>query len=289
MKKNNTTKGRSFRSYISTTISISLVLFLIGLLSLLLLNANRLSDYVQEHIGFTLELHDNASDSDVLRLQKRLSSSDFVRESIYVTKDQAAEKLAQELGENFVDFLGFNPLYSSLELKLHAEFMNAEQLLLIEKQLLEYSEVKNVYYHRDLVQIINNNVHKAGLFLLSFSGLLLFIFTALINNTVRISMHNQRFNINTMKLVGATHAFIRKPFIKQSVITGIIGSLIAIAFILLSLLSYQNSLDIAFQINSSQSTIITFVIILILGIVISSASTYFSVNKYLRMKYEELF
>ncbi|MFV0555401.1 MAG: cell division protein FtsX [Mangrovibacterium sp.] len=289
MKKNKPSGFRIFRAYFTSTISISLVLFLVGIMSLILLNASRLSDYVQEHIGFTLVLQDNVNNADVLRLQKLISASNYVKESTYVDKEQAAKKLSEELGENFVQFLGFNPLFSSVELKLHAAYMNPDNLLMIEKELLEYPEVKDVYYQRDLVEVITQNVSKASLFLLSFTALLLFIFTALINNTVRISMHNQRFSINTMKLVGATHAFIRKPFIRQGFLSGIMGALIAIVFILLTLLSYQNNLDVAFQINTLDSTIITIAIIFIFGILIATASTFFAVNRFLRMKYEELF
>lgn len=281
-------KIRIFKSHITSTISIALVLFLVGLMSLLILNASRLSDYIQEHIGFTLVLQDDAQESDVLRLQKLLSATPYVKSSEYISKDQAAKKLSAELGEDFVEFLGFNPLFSSVELKIHAEYMNSENLLELEHTFLEYPEVKDVYYQRDLVNVINQNVNKIGAVLLGFTLLLLFIFTALINNTVRISMHNQRFSINTMKLVGATHAFIRKPFLRQSLISGVIGALIAITTLLSILLSYQN-LDIAFQINNTSSTVITMLLILIFGVLIATSSTFFSVNKYLRMKYEELF
>ncbi|MFV0366747.1 MAG: cell division protein FtsX [Mangrovibacterium sp.] len=289
MKTTKPSRFQVFRSYFTSTISISLVLFLVGLMSLLVLNASRLSDYVQERVGFTLMLHDNVNDADVLRLQKVLSAGPYVKESVYVDKDEAAQKLSAELGENFVQFLGFNPLFSSLELKLYAEYMKSDRLPVLEKEFLEYPEVKDVYYQRDLVKVINDNVGKVSIFLLSFTALLLFIFTALINNTVRISMHNQRFTINTMKLVGATHAFIRKPFIRQSFASGVIGALIAIVFIMVTLLSYQNNLNVAFQINTIDSTLTTIGILLLFGIIISVSSTYFSVNRYLRMKYEELF
>lgn len=288
-KKNHSSGTRSFRSYITSTVSISLILFLVGLMSLLILNANRLSSYVQEHIGFTLALQNEVNDADVLRLQKLLSAKPYVKESEYIDKEQAAQKLEKELGEDFVRFLGFNPLFSSLELKLHAEYMKPDHLLVLERELLSYPEVKDVYYQRDLVKVIHENVAKVNLLLFVFALLLLFVFTALINNTVRISMHNQRFTINTMKLVGATHAFIRKPFLRQSVFFGIVGALLAIASILLMLLVFQNSLDITLQINSWSSMVITIVVILIFGLLISLSSTYFSVNKYLRMKYEELF
>ncbi|MFV0522358.1 MAG: cell division protein FtsX [Mangrovibacterium sp.] len=289
MKRNKQSTFRVLRSYVTSTVSISLVLFLVGLMSLLISNTNRLSDYVQEHIGFTLILQDSVNDADVLRLQKKLSATPYVKESEYINKDQAAQKLSADLGEDFVQFLGFNPLFSSIELKIRPKYMTPEYLPVLEQVFLDYAEVKNVNYQQDLVEVIHDNVQKLGLFLLSFTLLLSIIFIVLINNTIRISMHNQRFTINTMKLVGATHSFIRKPFIHRSLLSGIIGALIAIVLILLLLLSYQDNLNIAFQINTIDSTVITIGVILIFGSLIATVSTYFSVNKYLHMKYEELF
>ncbi len=288
-KKAKKPKAKVLQSYITSTISITLVLFLVGLMSLLMLNANRLSEYIQEHIGFTLVLHDDVKESEVLRLQKQLSSTSYVKESEYVDKDTAAKKLSAELGEDFVDFLGFNPLFSSVDIKVYADYMQEDSLLVLEKAFIEYPQVKDVFYQRDLVKVINSNVRKITLFLLTFTLLLVFIFTALINNAVRLLMYNQRFLINTMKLVGATHEFIRKPFMRQSIISSIIGALLANLAMMGLVLSYESNLNIAFEINTLSSTVITFSIIVIFGIVISSISTYFAVNKYLRMKYEELF
>ncbi len=288
-KKAKKPKAKVLQSYITSTISITLVLFLVGLMSLLMLNANRLSEYIQEHIGFTLVLHDDVKESEVLRLQKQLSSTSYVKSSEYVDKDTAAKKLSAELGEDFVDFLGFNPLFSSVDIKVYADYMQEDSLLVLEKAFIEYPQVKDVFYQRDLVKVINSNVRKITLFLLTFTVLLVFIFTALINNAVRLLMYNQRFLINTMKLVGATHEFIRKPFMRQSIISSIIGALLANLAMMGLVLSYESNLNIAFEINTLSSTVITFSIIVIFGIVISSISTYFAVNKYLRMKYEELF
>jgi len=291
MKKKRPTrlKRRLFRSYITATISITLVLFLVGLMSLLVLNAGRLSDYVREHVGFTLVLQDNVRDVEVLRLQKMLSATPYVKSTEYVNKEDAAVTLANDLGEDFVDFLGFNPLFSSLDVKLYAPYMDSDSLLVLEKNFLEYPQVKEVYYQRDLVRVINNNVRRISLFLIVFALLLLFIFTALINNTIRISIYSQRFVINTMKLVGATRSFIRKPFLWKSITYGLIGGLIANITILLLIYSYQKDFKEILDIRQLDTVGLTFIVVLLFGVLISGLSTYFAVNKFLRLKFDELY
>ena len=291
MKKKRPTrlKRRLFRSYITATISITLVLFLVGLMSLLVLNAGRLSDYVREHVGFTLVLQDNVRDVEVLRLQKMLSAKPYVKSTEYVNKEDAAVTLANDLGEDFVDFLGFNPLFSSLDVKLYAPYMDSDSLLVLEKNFLEYPQVKEVYYQRDLVRVINNNVRRISLFLIVFALLLLFIFTALINNTIRISIYSQRFVINTMKLVGATRSFIRKPFLWKSITYGLIGGLIANITILLLIYSYQKDFKEILDIRQLDTVGLTFIVVLLFGVLISGLSTYFAVNKFLRLKFDELY
>lgn len=181
-----------------------MVLFLLGLLVLILLNAGRLSEYVREKIGFTLVLHDDLREAEVKQLQRKLSVAPFVKETRYIDKEQAAQELTKELGEDFTGFLGFNPLFSSIEVKLFAPYTSSDSLAVLEKDLLSFPQVKEVFYQRSLVSVINDNVQKVGFFLLVFSGLMLFVFVMLINNTIRISIYSQRFIINNMLLVGAT-------------------------------------------------------------------------------------
>ncbi|RKD92585.1 cell division protein FtsX [Mangrovibacterium diazotrophicum] len=291
MKKKRPTKlrRRLFRSYITATISITLVLFLVGLMSLLVQNAGRLSDYVREHVGFTLVLQDDVRDVEVLRLQKMLSATPYVKSTEYINKEDAAVTLANDLGEDFVDFLGFNPLFSSLDVKLYAPYMDTDSLVVLEKNFLQYPQVKEVYYQRDLVRVINNNVRRISLFLMIFALLLLFIFTALINNTIRISIYSQRFVINTMKLVGATRSFIRKPFLWKSIAYGLIGGLIANITILLLIYSYQKDFKEILDIRQLDTVGLTFIVVLVFGVLISGLSTYFAVNKFLRLKFDELY
>ncbi|KOH43982.1 cell division protein FtsX [Sunxiuqinia dokdonensis] len=282
-------KRRLIKSYLTSTISITLVLFLVGMMSLLILNAGRLSDYVREHVGFTLVLNDDVREVEILRLQKILSATDYVKDSKYVNKEEAAEQLTKELGEDFVGFLGFNPLFSSLDIKLHAEYMQQDSLAILENNFLAYPQVNEVYYQRDLVRIINENVKRISLFLMVFSVLLLFIFSTLINNTIRIAIYSQRFIIHTMKLVGATRSFIRRPFIVKNIGYGILGALLANLSILGLIYSYRQDFEGVLDPQQVGTIGLVFGIVLVFGILISWLSTYFSVNKYLRIRYDELF
>ena len=208
---------------------------------------------------------------------------------MYIDKAAAAVELSKDLGEDFTGFLGYNPLFSSIDVKLFAEYTNPDSLLLIEKEFLEFPQVKEVYYQKNLVSIINKNVNKITLFLLIISALLLFIFIALINNTIRISIFSERFTINTMQMVGANNSFIRKPFIIQSLIWGIYGALIANLFILGGIYTYKKELSGIISYEDLSTVGFVFVFVFLMGIFISTISTYFAVNKFLRMKFDELF
>ena len=229
-----------FSSYFSTTLSISLVLFLFGLLGILMINANRLTNYVMENLGVTLILKDSTREVDILKLQKNLEAAQFIKSTRFVDKQTAADDLKKELGEDFVDFLGYNPLLSSVDVKVHAEYANPDSLSLLEARFLKYPEVQEVYYQRDLVKQLNSNVKKLSLIILVLSVLMFTIFIALINNTIRLSIYSKRYLINSMQLVGATRSFIRFPFIVKSVVHGIYGAIIACVFLLIIFFSYQS-------------------------------------------------
>jgi cell division transport system permease protein len=282
-------KKRIFKSYVTSTVSIAMILFLIGVLGIVLLNAERLAKYVRENIGFTLVLNDNLQESEIADLQKALKKTEFVKSVEYIDKETAAARLKEELGEDFTGFLGYNPLLSSIDVKLVADYANAEKLAVMEKKFMEYPQVKEVLFQRDMVNIINENVKKIGIVLILFSGLLLFIFSALINNTIRISIYSQRFIINTMLLVGATDRFIRAPFMKRSLRFGIIGALAANILLFILMFSYSQELKGIVDMQDFQIFGIVFVVVFLLGILISWSSTYFAVNKFLRLKFDELF
>ena len=282
-------KKRIFNSWITSLISISLVLIMIGLLGLIIINATKLSEYVREKIGFTLVLHDNIKEVEIDRLQKVLNAGDFVKSTRYINKETAAKELTEDLGEDFTGFLGYNPLFASLEVKLYAKFTHPDNLLILEKEFLEYPQIKEVYYQKNLVTVINQNVSRISIILIIISGLLTFIFVVLINNTIRISVYSQRFTINTMQMVGATDSFIRKPFLLQSVFMGIYGALIANVLILLGIYSYKKELTGIISANDISTLGAVFLLVLAFGLTISVFSTYIAVNKFLKLKFDELF
>lgn len=270
-------------------VSISLVLIMLGTLGLMLINAGRLSDYVREKIGFTLVLKDNIKEVEIIQLQKALNATNYVKSTRYIDKEAAAKELIQELGENFTEFLGYNPLFASIDVKLFARYTNNDSLKVIEQKFLKYPEVKEVYYQKNLITVINQNVRKISIVMLVLSALLIFIFVALINNTIRISIYSQRFTINTMQMVGAENSFIRKPFLQRSMFWGVYGALVANLVILSGFYTYKKELT---GIISTDDIIIAgfvFIMVVLLGMFISLFSTWFAVNKFLRLKFDELF
>lgn len=280
---------RVLNSWMTSLISISLVLVMLGTLGLMLINARQLSEYVREKIGFTLVLNDDVKDVGLARLQKVLSAQAFVKSINYIDKEAAAKELAENLGEDFTGFLGYNPLFASLEVKLFANYTNPDSLVVLEKRFLEYPQVKEVYYQKNLVTVINENVRKISILLIVVSGLLTFIFVALINNTIRISVYSQRFTINTMQMVGAGNSYIRKPFLQQGLFLGVYGALVANAIILVAISSYEKALQGIVSLSEFQPIIVVFALVTVFGILISLLSTYFAVDKFLRLKFDEMF
>lgn len=288
--KTHIASGRKLRSsYITTTISIALVLFLLGIIGLLMLNAQRLSSYVKENIGFTILIKDNAREAEVKRLEKLLSTSPFIKQTQYVDKDRAADELKNELGEDFVEFLGYNPLLSSIDVKLFAEYANPDSLVKVEEVILEFPQVKEVIYQKNLIHLVHQNVKRIALVLSGFALLLLLIAVALINNTIRLSVYSKRFIIRTMQLVGATKSFIRRPILWGSVLHGFVGAVLAIS--LLAVLIYFSSQELAGVIgfNNMDLILVLFGIVIALGIFITLLSTYFAVNKYLNLRTDDLY
>jgi cell division transport system permease protein len=288
--KNEKYSHRKIRSsFFSTIVSLSLVLFVLGLLGLVLLNARKLSDYVKENIGLSIILKDSIKEADFMLLKKQLDIEPFVKKATFVTKDQAAESLKKDLGEDFVKFLGYNPLLSSFEIKLNADYANADSLSAIEKKLMLNNNVKEVYYQKSLVNVINDNVRKIGIVLLSFCLLLSIIAIALINNTIRLYIYSKRFIIRTMQLVGATRAFISRPFIVKSVWNGFYSSLITIAMLMGLIYTAQSSFPELIELSDVKLFIQLFMMIILAGTGITFLSTYFAVKKYLKIQTDDLY
>lgn len=283
------TKWRLRSSYLSSIISNTLVLFMLGVLMLLVFNAKRLSDYVKENIGFSVILFDDVREVDASFLRKTLDASSYVRTTEYVSKEQAARELQEELGEDFIGFLGYNPLSSSIEVRLRAEYANPDSIKKIEEELMSYRPVKEVFYQKSLVNLVNENVQKLSVIILVFSGLMFFVAIVLINNTIRLSVYSKRFIINTMKLVGATWAFIRKPFLLKGIAHGFYASILAIG--LLSGVIYFVQQEFYEVINFGQVELLTIIfgLVIVVGVLINLVSTFLAVSKYLRLKVDELY
>jgi len=276
-------------SYFTSTLSITLLLILLGVIGLLILNTKRLSDYVRENIVFKVILNDNIREVDIFRIQKSLDSRPYVKETEYITKEAASEQLKTDLGEDFVEFIGHNPLLPSIEVKFLASYANNDSIAHIENDLKEFDEIKEVYYQKNLIHAVNENVKKITLLVLVFSGFLLLIAIALINNTIRLAIYSRRFLIRTMQLVGATANFIRRPFLYTSIIQGIIGALFAIMFLIGLIYFIQNQMEGIISLTDFRILGILFGIVLLLGVFINWFSTYAAVTKYLYLKTDKLY
>lgn len=274
---------------VTTVISITLVLFLMGLMGMIILHAGKVSDYVKENIGFSVMVKDGIRESAVVELKKSLDREPYVKSSEYIPKERAAQMLEEELGEDFVGFLGYNPLLSSIELRLKAAYTQQDSLARIEQQLLLLPQVKEVFYQKSLVDMINRNLERISFILLGFSLILLFIAIVLINNTIRLSIYAKRFIIRSMQLVGATESFIRKPFLYRSVMHGLLSSFIAIGMLMIFIYFSIEQLPELAELQDWLLLAILAGIIILLGVLISWASTWISVRKYLRIKTDLLY
>jgi cell division transport system permease protein len=288
-KRDNVIRRRLRASYATSVISISLVLYMLGLVGLLLLNTKKLSDYVKENIGFSVFLQDDIKEVEIFGLQKVLDSRHYVKETAYITKEQAVRDFQKEWGEDFEDFLGFNPLPASIDVKLYAPYANPDSISVIEKDILTYAGVRDVVYQKDLIYKVNNNVRKISLSILAFSFLLFLIALTLINNTIRLSVYAKRFIIRTMQLVGAQHQVIRRPFLYQSFYYGSLAAVIAIGLLIGTMIIAERQLEGLFSIKDYRISGILFSMVFIIGIFLTWISTLFSVNRYLSMTTDELY
>jgi cell division transport system permease protein len=289
MARNSYYNRKIHTSNITTVISITLVLFMMGLLGLLILHARILSDYVKENIGFSIMIKDNVKESGIFELQKKLDLQPFVKSTEYIPKEKAAVELKKELGEDFIGFLGYNPLLPTIDLRLKAGYANLDSVARIERRLVMNPEVKEVFYQKSLIEMVNQNIEQISLILLGFSLVLLFISIALINNTIRLSVYSKRFIIRSMQLVGATRGFIRRPFIWRGILNGFISSILAIGLLIVVVYFALQEVPELLQLENVLMYAILVVFILILGIVISWFSTYFAVRRFLNMKTDYLY
>ncbi len=275
--------------YVSTVISIALVLLMTGLLGLILIHAKNLSNYVKENIVLNIIVNEGSKEVDIIALQKSLENDPNVLKSQYVSKELAARNLTNDLGEDFVDFLGYNPLLSSIDVYLNAEYANNANIQTFSNQLSKNPLVKEVIYQKSLVDMVNQNIRLIGIVILAFAVTLLVIAVALINNTISLAIYSQRFLIKSMQLVGATKGFIRKPFVTYGIIHGMLAGLIAIILLLAALYLAQQQIPELVILRNWFEFSMVFIAVIGIGVLISGLSTYFAVNKYLRQKIYDLY
>jgi cell division transport system permease protein len=275
--------------YISTIFSIALVLLMLGMLGLILVHAKNLSKYVKENIVLNIIVDEGAKETDVLQFQKELDANPAIKQTLYVNKELAARNLTKDLGEDFVNFLGYNPLLSTVDVYLKADYANNKSIEALKAQISKNPVVKEVIYQSSLIDMVNKNINAISLVILAFAAILMLISIALINNTIRLAIYSQRFLIKSMQLVGATRNFIRRPFVLIAALHGLIAAIIAI-IILLGVLYYAQQ-EIPEIIILRNYTEFGFVLLFLVGvgIFITAISTSFAVSKYLRHKIYDLY
>ena len=286
-----TKKPNSFfnMQFITSSISTALVPLLLGMVVFFVLSANNLSNYVRENIGFTVLVSDDMKEPEALKFQKTLNEKAYVKESAYISKEQALKEQTEAMGTDPAEFLGYNPFTASIEIKLNAEYANSDSIVWIEKEILANKKVMEVNYPQDLLDSVNQNLQKVSLFLLGLAGLLTLISFALINNTIRLAIYSKRFLIHTMKLVGASWGFIRRPFLLRNMWIGILAGLLADAILMAMasmLVKYEPEL---IEIVTPQTMLIVMTSVFVFGLAITSFCAYISINKYLRMKASALY
>ncbi|MBS1651052.1 MAG: hypothetical protein JSU07_03490 [Bacteroidetes bacterium] len=282
-------KSNFFTSGLTVVISLALVLFMLGALGLLVINASTLVTHFKEDVGFQIYLKDTATNAQTELLIQEVSSAKFAKIVTYITKEQAAGKLKQDLGEDFISFLGVNPLLNSIDIKLNSAYANSDTLKNVEKIIMQKPFVKEVFYQRDLVDALNKNTKAIAMFILIFSGALLIVAIALINNTIRLSIFSQRFIIRTMYLVGATKLFISKPFVFKGIRQGVIAGILAAALLTALFILLIRFIPELLAMQNENILIILFFAIILLGIIISALSALLSVRKYLSLKTSDLY
>ena len=289
-KKDSKKYSRRIRSsYITSIISISLVLLLLGIVGLLVINGRNIKKQVMESIGFNVILKENVKEADIYQLQKILDAREYILSTEYITKEEAALETEQMLGEDFIRFLGYNPLPPSIRVRLHQPWANPDSVMMIEQDLVKYNSIEEVYYKKSLLYAINENIRQITLVILGFSILLTLISVTLINNTIRLSIYSKRFIINTMQLIGATQRIIRRPFLLRGAASGFTGSMIALALLFGLVYLLQEEFEGVISFRDYDMMAILALGVILMGVVINWISTFFAVNKYLNIKTDKLY
>lgn len=291
MKNKNKNNAVSYfdMQFITSSISTTLVLLLLGLVVFFVLAAHNLSIYVRENINFSVLVSDEMKESDIIKLQKRLNKEDFVKETEYISKEQALKEQTEAMGTDPEEFLGYNPFTASIEIKLHSDYANSDSIAKIEKLIKKETNIREVLYQRELVDAVNENIRTISLVLLALAVVLTFISFALINNTIRLAIYSKRFLIHTMKLVGASWSFIRRPFLYRNIWSGVLAAVMANAVLMGTaywLVTYEPEL---IRVITPEVMLLVSGAVFVFGITITFLCAYLSINKYLRMKASTLY
>jgi len=282
-------KRRLRSSYFSVVISIALVLFLIGVLGLIVIKTTSITEHFKEKVSMTIFLKDNAKNKDVEILKAELKKTDYTKSVTYISKKEAAKKYSEDIGEDFVEFLGNNPLKNAIDISLKSEFVTPEKMVDIEKNLSIRSIVSEVVYDKPLIDLLTKNISRLSFWMLLFSGLFTLIAVVLINSSIRLSVYSKRFTIKTMQMVGATKGFIRVPFIWKSVQLGIFGAFVAIAGLIAFAYYIDQTIPELDMFENYEMLGLLFAVIVGLGILITWISTFFATQRFLNLRTEELY
>ncbi len=282
-------KRRLISSYFSVVISISLVLFLLGLLGLLVLNTKKVADHFKEKIALTIYLKDTAKEVEIKQLEKTLALAEYTKSTTFISKDEAAEEHSKDIGENFMDFLGYNPLQNSIDVYLKADFVDSAKIEEISGSITKKNFVDEVIYDKPLISLLNDNIKRISFWVLLISGLFTFIAVLLINSSIRLSVYSKRFIIKTMQMVGATKKFIRKPFVWKSVRLGMIGAAVALIGVSIVLYYINETFPELALLDDEILLIILFLGVFGIGVVITWISTFFATQRFLNLRTDELY
>lgn len=286
---NKIMRRRLVNAYLSSVVSISLVLLLVGIAAMLLVNAGSVSDYFKENMQVTVMMKDTVSEEDALDYQVRLEKARYIRNTVFVSKEQGRREMADMLGDDFLDVFETSPIPVSIDVTLKADYVSADSLEMVKNEIAKSPLVDEVVYQTSLVDALNANLSRISMVMGVFIALLLFISYVLINNTVRLNVFARRFTIHTMKLVGATRSFIRAPFLVQAAFQGVFSAFIAIIGLVVIMYFLRSGFEQLFEIFRLDLLLSVFGIVLAAGLVICITSTWFVVNKLVSLKKDELY
>lgn len=289
--ENSSTKRRLRGSYLISLMSIMLVLFVLSLFSSLVLFANKVSDYIKENVGFEIVMKKGVKEKDILDFQQVLDKKEYVKSTEYISQKEATRRLTEDLGEDILEWLGDveNPLLPSIDVRFKSEYANNDSIAKIEQWVLKNKNVKEVYFQKSLIHSIDKNVNKIGAVILLIGFVLLIMAVTLVSHTVRLSVYSKRFVVRSMQLVGATESFIIRPFMKYFVIQGLIGALLSLVLLTFFLVTAMKNVPELALLSDFGSVAAIYVSVIVLGILLTTLSTYFSMKKYLRADIDELY